>query len=1047
MESYNVIATNDEGTVASIYEKPKINKFYESESELERKFIEKLVSLNYEYRSDIKDEDDLIKNLRVQIEKLNNIKFNDHEWDNFLKNVICEFDDKQDSIKAKTKLIQEETNVHFKFDDKTKNTNIILIDKKNIHNNTLQVINQYREDRGKYKNRYDVTILINGLPLVHIELKKRDVSIREAFNQIDRYLDESFHVSYKLFDYVQIFIISNGINTKYYANTTRYNSVNNKHTNKYQSKSRNSFEFTSYFADQNNNNVLDLMIFASAFLNKKTLLNMITKYSIFTSTEELLVMRPYQVAATEKILTRIITAHNNKTYGTINAGGFIWHTTGSGKTLTSFKTARACKNLPFIDKVLFVVDRKDLDYQTQREYDKFEKGSADSNTSTEKLRKQLNSPTDKIIITTIQKLSRLIENKKNIDSDVFKKEVVIIFDECHRSHFGKMHESIIKTFKKYYIFGFTGTPIINFEKDFFIKTTAETFGGLQDENGNNTLPLHTYTIVDAINDNNVLKFKVSFINSVKIKDKKENKRIKIEKADEKKALSSPKRISEIVAYILENFNIQTKRNSESYRHKVILNVSDSVKNRNKKGFIEEVVSKSLKGFNSIFCVSSIDDAKAYYTEFKKQMNNRPDYKLKIATIYSYFANEESKEGFLDEENLESTQNLDKSSREFLDEALKDYNEMFKTAYDTSSEKFQNYYKDVSQRMKNREIDLLIVVNMFLTGFDATTLNTLFVDKNLKYHGLIQAFSRTNRILNSIKSYGNIVCFRNLEKETDEAISVFANKDACKIVLLKTYKEYMEGFEENGEIFKGYIESVKELQEKYTCGEEIKREKDKKAFVKLMGHILKLNNILNSFEEFEEEEEKLEDGIFQTYIGMYNDIYIDRKEKQDKASIEDDLEFEMELVKQIEINIDYILNLIEKYNKEHNLKSKDKIISDIENAIKSSIELRYKEDLIKEFINKVNVSGDILRDWSEFFNKKKEEELNQIIDEENLNLKETKDFLQNAFEENEIELSFLGGIINKILKVGKGLFSKGSIENQERIKKILKDYYNKFRDNY
>ena len=1042
MAGFKLISENDEFTIAAKYEKPVINKSYETESELEKRFINKLVSLEYEYRDDIKEESDLIKNLKVQIENLNNVKFKDNEWNDFLTNVLCVSDDKKNSIKDKTRLIQEETNVHYKCSSFDKN--LIIIDKKDISNNKLQVINQYREDRGKYKNRYDVTILINGLPLVHIELKKKDVKIREAFNQIDRYLDESFHVSYKLFDFIQIFIISNGVHTKYYANTTRYNSVQDKVTNKNQSKSRNSFEFTSYFADRNNKNVLDLMVFADAFLNKRTLLNMITKYSIFTSNEELLVMRPYQIVATEKILNKIIKAHNYKEYGTINAGGFIWHTTGSGKTLTSFKTARACTNLPFIDKVLFVVDRKDLDYQTQKEYDKFEKDSANSNTSTEKLRKQLNNKDNKIIITTIQKLSRLIENKKNLDNEIFKKEVVIIFDECHRSHFGKMHNDIIKTFKKYYIFGFTGTPIINFEKDLFLKTTAETFGGEIDEKGNKTLPLHTYTIVDAINDNNVLKFKVSFINSIKSKDKKENKRIKIPKADERQALSDPRRIREITHYILENFDIQTKRHSESYVHKITSNVEEAVKNRHKKDSKDVIVSKSLRGFNSILCVSSIDDAKAYYLEFKKQNAELiPDKRIKVATIYSYFANEESKEGFLDEENLEGTSGLDKSSREFLDDALKDYNKMFKTSYDTSSEKFQNYYKDVSQRMKNREIDLLIVVNMFLTGFDATTLNTLWVDKNLKYHGLIQAFSRTNRILNSIKSYGNIVCFRNLEKETDEAISVFANKDACKVVLLRTYKEYLNGFSEDGAHFKGYIESIKELQERFECGEEIIGEKNKKDFVKLIGHILKLNNILTSFEEFEDEKEKLEDGVFQTYLGMYNDIYIDKREKQEKDSIADDLEFEMELVKQIEINIDYILSLIEKYNKEHNLNSKNKIREDIYSAIRSSIELRYKEDLINEFINKVNISKDITRDWVNFFNEKKEEELNQIIKEENLNEKETKDFISNAYLEGE--LSFLGGVINKIIKTGKGLFSKGTLENKGRISKILKDYFNKYKE--
>ena len=649
------------------------------------------------------------------------------------------------------------------------------------------------EEGGNYDTRYDVSILVNGLPLVHIELKRRGVQLKEAFNQINRYQRDSFWAGCGLYEYVQIFVISNGTNTKYYSNTTRANHLKEQETggrNK-SKKTSNSFEFSSFWADSNNKVITDLLDFTKTFFSKHTLLNILTKYCVFTSEKMLMVMRPYQIAATERIIQRINVANNYKFYDSIKGGGYIWHTTGSGKTLTSFKTAQLASRLPYIDKVLFVVDRKDLDYQTMKEYNRFEEGAADGNTSTSVLQRQLENKDKnggyhdyRIIITTIQKLSIFVQKNKN--HPVFQQRVVIIFDECHRSNFGEMHSAITKNFKKYNLFGFTGTPIFAQNAvaggDMRLKTTQQAFGD----------KLHTYTIVDANNYENVLPFRIDYVNTIKEKDSINDEQISA--IDREKAMASPERISQVVKYILEHFDQKTKRSSY-YSFRVLDDIHKVASARKGAEVFEQKTEQKLGGFNAMFAVASIPMAKAYYNEFKKQQAELPEaQRLKIATIYSYGANEEEVDGILGEENPESTTQLDQQSRDFLEGAIRDYNKMFSTNYDTSSDKFQNYYKDLSLRMKNRQVDLLIVVNMFLTGFDATTLNTLFVDKNLKQHGLIQAFSRTNRILNSVKTFGNIVCFRDLQQATDDAIALFGDKDASSIVVLKDFMSYYEGYD-------------------------------------------------------------------------------------------------------------------------------------------------------------------------------------------------------------------------------------------------------------
>lgn len=976
---YNLVAENMQSTVVAEYHKladrVEDRASYQSEDQLERAFIKQLKDQGYEYLN-ITSENELVLNLRKQLEKLNNFIFSDSEWEKFFVGVIA---NPNQSIEEKTTTIQEDSIKILDRDDGTFK-NIDLLDKKNIHNNSLQVINQYATEDGQRANRYDVTVLVNGLPLIHIELKRRGVAIQEAFNQINRYQRESFWSASGLFEYVQLFIISNGTYTKYYGNTVRKQHIKEVSDGKIKKgkRSSNSFEFTSWWADATNRPITDLMDFAKTFFAKHTILNILTKYCVFTTEKQLLAMRPYQIVATERILSRIEVSTNYQKLGTVEAGGYIWHTTGSGKTLTSFKTAQLVSKLPYIDKVLFVVDRKDLDYQTMREYDKFEKGAANSNTSTAILKKQLEDTNSRIIVTTIQKLDRFISKNKN--HTIFDGHIVLIFDECHRSQFGDMHASIVKAFNKYHLFGFTGTPIFAANSssggrlDF--KTTEHAFGE----------KLHTYTIVDAIADKNVLPFKVDYVSTVHEAENIEDAQVR--DIDREAILSSPERMENIVRYIREHFDQKTKRNS-----------------------FYKIQDRRLAGFNSIFAVSSIDVVKKYYLEFKKQLADEPsDRRLKIATIFSFGVNDEDLDGMIDE-NSEDTSGLDVSDRDFLESAIIDYNKMFGTSYDTSSDKFQNYYKDVSERVKKREIDILIVVNMFLTGFDATTLNTLWVDKNLRLHGLLQAFSRTNRILNSVKTFGNIICFRNLEKATNESIALFGDKEASGIVLLKAYEDYYNGYKDGDKEVRGYKSLIEELLEKFPIGKRIVGEQNQKDFIKLYGAVLRVRNILTTFDEFAGNEILTERDI-QDYHSMYIDLYNEFRKgtEGEKENVNDDVVFEMELIKQVEINIDYVLGLIKRYHEDH-IKNKELLV-DINKAIDSSVELRNKKDLINKFITSLDVHSIVDEDWQKFVEEKKIEELEKIIENENLDKEATYKFINNAFRDGNIATT--GTAISRVL---------------------------------
>ena len=1002
---YNMLISTLESTVVTEYVKEDIPVYtYQSEADLEREFIKNLQNQGYEYLN-IHNEEELILNLKDKLEKLNNIIFSEKEWERFFKEKIA---NKNESIIEKTRTIQEDYIKSFTRDNGTL-VNISLIDKKNIHNNFLQVINQYKEENGNHNTRYDVSILVNGLPLIHIELKRRGVAIREAFNQINRYQKDSFWAGSGLFEYVQIFVISNGTNTKYYSNTTRARHIKEMSYNRRKvKKSSNSFEFTSYWADANNKAITDLVDFTKTFFAKHTILNILTKYCIFDTSDTLLVMRPYQISATERILSKIQLANNYKWVGKIDAGGYIWHTTGSGKTLTSFKTAQLASQLEYIDKVLFVVDRKDLDSQTQKEYDRFSKGSANGNTSTKILKAQLEDRYEnksKIIITTIQKLGHFIKQNKN--HEVFKKNIVLIFDECHRSQFGELHLAITKTFKNYFMFGFTGTPIFpknsNGSSKTLFKTTEQTFGD----------KLHTYTIVNAINDGNVLPFRIDYINTIKEKENIQDK--KVNAIDIEKAMSDPNRIREIVSYIIDHFEQKTMRNKHY-----------------------ELKDQRLSGFNSIFAVSSIPVAKKYYLEFKKQLEEK-NKNLTIATIFSYSANEEENTDNLDDESFD-TENLDLGSREFLGEAISDYNKKFGTNFDTSSDGFQLYYEDLSKRTKNKEIDILIVVNMFLTGFDATTLNTLWVDKNLRMHGLIQAFSRTNRILNSIKTFGNIVCFRDLQEETDEAIALFGNKEAGGIVLLKTYEDYYNGYQDDkGREKEGYSQLIEELQSKFPLSEQITGESNKKEFVILFGNILKIKNILSAFDKFAGNE-ILSEREFQDYQSIYLDMYQEiRTKNKEKEIINDDIIFEIELIKQVEINIDYILMKVAEYYKSN--KEDKEILIDIKKAINSSLELRSKKELIEGFIERVNSSKNITDDFQKFVREEKEKDLEKVIEEEKLKPEETKKFIDNSLRDGNFKTT--GTDIDKLLPP----VSRFSSENRGLKKQGVIDKLKGFFDKY
>lgn len=1034
MPYFNIVAQTSENTVVTEYEPVKSRSdSYQSEAALEKEFIRLLCEQGYEYLT-IHTEKELIANLRLQLENLNNYTFSDNEWDRFFSDCIANV---KDSIVEKTRKIQEDFVQAMKRDDNM-TKNIALIDKKNIHNNRLQVINQYEigtDDGAKHDNRYDVTVLVNGLPLVHIELKRRGVPIREAFNQIDRYQRDSFWAGSGLYEYVQLFVISNGTSTKYYSNSTRFNAIKDANNKSKKGKTSNSFEFTSYWADANNRVIPDLIDFTKTFFAKHALLNILTRYCVFTSENMLMVMRPYQITATERILNRIEIAHNYKKYGDIAGGGYIWHTTGSGKTLTSFKTARLAYSLPYIDKVLFVVDRKDLDYQTMKEYDRFEKDSANSNSSTKVLEKQLRDSKSHIIITTIQKLSSFI--KKFKEHAVYDKQVVIIFDECHRSQFGDMHQAIVDNFKKYYMFGFTGTPIFPANAGavrnpkFF--TTEQTFGD----------QLHTYTIVDAINDKNVLPFRVDYIKTMDIDADIDDEQVW--DIDRKKAFAAPERISLVTKYILDHFDQKTYRGDKSYIYNTLTNIAEVASAE--RGKVEEVKQKQcLSGFNSIFAVASVPMAKLYYDEFRKQMNADPTKQLKVAVIYSYAANEEEGDGdgILGEENPEDTSALDQTARDFLDSAIMDYNVMFHTNYDTSSDKFQNYYKDVSLRMKNKELDLLIVVNMFLTGFDATTLNTLWVDKNLKVHGLIQAFSRTNRILNSIKTYGNIVCFRNLQKRVDAAISLFGDKNAGGIVLMKGFRDYYYGYESvDGKAMPGYVDLIEDLTNKFPLIEpQIEGEQNQKDFIALFGSILRMRNLLTSFDDFAGHEMITERDL-QDYLGRYQDLRDEwkrRREEGDSTDITDDIIFEVELIKQIEINIDYILMLVKKYHDSH---CEDKeVLINIKKAVDASPELRSKKALIETFIAGVNDIDDVMNGWRDFVAEQREKDLEDIIAEEKLKPDETRKFLENSFREGEIKT--VGTDIDKFMppvsRFGGGIRAKKKQGVIEKLKAFFEKYF-------
>lgn len=1001
MSSYNIVASMSEHTVVAEYvAEYRRSEEYQSEAELEKSFIRDLEAQGYEYLT-IRSEGELIANLRRQLETLNEYDFSDAEWERFFSEAIA---GKNDGIVEKTRRIQSEHIQILHRDDGTAK-NIYLIDKRRIHNNRLQVINQYEESGGTRDTRYDVTVLVNGLPLIHVELKRRGIAIREAFNQIKRYQRDSFWAASGLFEYVQIFVISNGTNTKYYSNTTRGSHVKelNETERRKSKKTSNSFEFTSFWADGNNKVISDLTDFTRTFFARHTILNILTRYCVFTSENMLLVMRPYQIAATERILSRIQIAYNYKKTGSTDAGGYIWHTTGSGKTLTSFKTAQLVSAFPFVDKVLFVVDRKDLDYQTMKEYDRFEKGAANSNTSTRILQKQLGDPNARIIITTIQKLDLFI--RRNKGHEVFKRQVVIIFDECHRSQFGDMHTAIIKAFRKYYLFGFTGTPIFAANAGCGgkagLKTTPQAFGD----------KLHTYTIVDAINDGNVLPFRIDYINTVKSRNDMEDK--DVSSIDTERALAAPERVSEIVGYILEHFDQKTKRNS-----------------------FYSLKGQRIAGFNSIFAVSSIPMAMKYYGEFRKKLAER-GRKLTVATIFSYSANEADPEDTLPDESFEMDA-LDQTSRDFLEDAIRDYNADFGTSFDTSADKFQSYYKDLSQRMKNREIDLLIVVNMFLTGFDATTLNTLWVDKNLRMHGLIQAFSRTNRILNSVKTYGNVVCFRNLQKETDEAIALFGDKEAGSIVLLKNFDAYYYGYDEGGKNHRGYIELLEELEMKFPVGQPIIGEQNQKDFISLFGAILRLRNILTAFDAFAGNE-RISDRDLQDYQSIYIDLYQQLKtEKTEKENINDDIIFEIELIRQVEINIDYILMLVAKYH-ESNCEDKEILVS-IDKIVNSSIQLRSKKELIENFIQTVNASTEVDSDWKAFVQEQMETDLSSLISEENLKPEETRLYLDHSFRDGALKTTGtdIDGIMPPVSR-----FSGGREKKKQNIIEKLSGFFEKY----
>ena len=981
MTQYKTIAESNNFIVLDQYNKfvEEPNAGYQTEGSLEREFIRDLQAQGYEYLQGLNHHDELIKNLRVQLQRLNNMVFSDAEWRRFLEEYL---DKPSDSLIEKTRKIHDDYIYDFVFDD-GHIQNIYLLDKRNLANNAVQVINQF-EQTGSYDNRYDVTILVNGLPLVHIELKKRGVAIREAFNQIHRYSKESFNKENSLFKYIQIFVISNGTDTRYFANTTK--------------RDKNSYDFTMNWATAKNTLIKDLKDFTATFLQKHTLLNVLVNYCVFDVSDTLLIMRPYQIAATERILWKIKSSYLAKNWSNKESGGYIWHTTGSGKTLTSFKAARLATELDFIEKVFFVVDRKDLDYQTMKEYQRFSPDSVNGSESTAGLKRNIEKDDNKIIVTTIQKLNNLMKSEDKLP--IYDKQVVFIFDECHRSQFGEAQKNLTRKFKKYYQFGFTGTPIFP-SNALGAETTASVFG----------IELHSYIITDAIRDEKVLKFKVDY-NDVRPQFKSIETEKNLEKLttlEKKQAFLHPERIKQIAQYVLDNFKQKTHR-----------------------------FNAGNNGFNAMFAVSSVDAAKIYYETFKR-LQSAVKNPLKIATIFSFAANEEQDAiGDIVDESFE-VDAMNSSAKEFLKSAIDDYNGYFATNYDVDGKSFQNYYRDLAKRVKNKEVDLLIVVGMFLTGFDAPTLNTLFVDKNLRYHGLIQAYSRTNRIYNSTKSFGNIVTFRDLEQDTIDAITLFGKSNTRNVVLEKSYQEYMEGFTDAGVACRGYLDVIAELQERFPDPDVIQTEKDKKDFVKLFGEYLRVENILQNYDEFSalqafqsldtndakaveafKEKYYLTDEAFaemqpidmpsersiQNYRSTYNDIrdWLRRQkdgEEKAKSTIDwDDVVFEVDLLKSQEINLDYILELIFEHNKK--TKNKSELIDEIRAIIRSSLGNRAKESLIVDFINQTNLDNiadkaGIIESFFQFAQKEQQQEANELINTEGLNIEDAKRYINVSLQ--------------------------------------------------
>lgn len=995
MVDYTIpIAESNNFIVLDKYTKDwQVNQSYQSEYDLERELIADLEKQGYEYLRDLNSADAMLANVRVQLQTLNNVPFADSEWQRF----VAEYLDKpSDSIVDKTRKIHDNYIHDFVFDD-GRIQNIYLVDKKNIARNKVQVIRQF-EQKGTQLNRYDVTILVNGLPFVQVELKKRGVAIREAFNQVHRYSKESFNAENSLFKYLQIFVISNGTDSRYFANTTK--------------RDKNSFDFTMNWAKSDNLLIKDLKDFTATFFQKNTLLNVLLTYSVFDVSDTLLVMRPYQIAATERIMWKINSAYQAKQWSKVEGGGFIWHTTGSGKTLTSFKAARLATELPFIEKVFFVVDRKDLDYQTMKEYQRFSPDSVNGSESTAGLKRNLEKDDNKIIVTTIQKLNNLMKSEG--DLPIYNQQVVFIFDECHRSQFGEAQKNLRKKFRKYYQFGFTGTPIFP-ENALGAETTADVFGR----------ELHSYVITDAIRDEKVLKFKVDY-NDVRPQFKaieSEQDEKKLTAAENKQALLHPDRIKEISQYILNNFRQKTHR-----------------------------LNANGKGFNAMFAVSSVDAAKLYY-EAIKNLQRESARPLKVATIFSFAANEaQDAVGDIVEESFEPTA-MDSSAKEFLSAAIADYNAQFKTNFGVDSKEFQNYYRDLALKVKSQEVDLLIVVGMFLTGFDAPTLNTLFVDKNLRYHGLMQAYSRTNRIYDATKTFGNIVTFRDLEQATVDAITLFGDNNTRNVVLEKSYKEYMEGFTDaaTGEARRGYLDVVTELQARFPNPDEIIKEQDKKDFAKLFGEYLRVENILQNYDEFASLKElqgfDLTDAqaleafkakhylndddlavmqaikvpaerVVQDYRSTYNDIrdWLRREKdanQKDASKIDwDDVVFEVDLLKSQEINLDYILELIFEHNKK--IKDKASLVEEARRVIRASIGNRAKESLIVDFINQTNLDelldkSSIIEAFFAFAQVEQQREADALIEAEGLNVDAAKRYISTSLRreyasENGTELN-------------------------------------------